>query len=419
MTAAKPSPELATTGSPGLATTGSPGLATTGSPGLAARPSLELLRELSDEHVLWALMDEARLTRAELAARTGISKPTVGESVRRLEAAGVVADTGTRSTGRGRAGSYYALAGGIGCALAVSIAPEAIAAEIVDAHGAVVARATEQVRRPVRPEQVTASVREAGRRVHAEVRAPVRLAVVTAADPVDRVTGRLLPLPDAPFLLGELSPAQALADLVAGPVLVDNDVNWAARAERAAAGAGPMNDFTYLFLGEGLGCAVVSDGEVRRGHGGLAGEIAHVVTTGQRGRAMAFIDVFADLGVRQPGSTAIDVARLTTAVTGSGRAARDVLGVAVAGVVSAAVALTDPQVVVIGGSWGSHPAVLEAVQAACERLARPVALRPALVTEDAPLAGARAQAVRDLRWIITHYRQTLRHNDPERAAPGA
>jgi len=56
------------------------------------------------------------------------------------------------------------------------------------------------------------------------------------------------------------------------------------------------------------------------------------------------------------------------------------------------------------------------VQAACERLARPVALRPALVTEDAPLAGARAQAVRDLRWAITHYRQTLRHNDPDREA---
>jgi predicted NBD/HSP70 family sugar kinase len=401
--------------------TGAPRTAAAGAV-TAAKPSLELLRELSDEHVLRALMTQDRMTRAELAACTGISKPTVGESVRRLEAAGVVADTGTRSTGRGRAGSYYALAGDVGCALAVSIAPEAIAAEIVDAHGAVAARATEHVRRPVRPEQVTASVREAGRRVHAEVRAPVRLAVVTAAGPVDRLTGRLLPLPDAPFLLGELSPAQALADLVAGPVLVDNDVNWAARAERAAAGGGPMNDFAYLYLGEGLGCAVVSDGEVRRGHGGLAGEIAHVVTTGQRGRAMAFIDVFADLGVRQPGSTAIDVAGLITAVTGSGRAeraARDVLGVAVAGVVSAAVALTDPRVVVIGGTWGSHPAVLEAVQAACERLARPVALRPALVTQEAPLAGARAKAVRDLRWVITHYRQTLRHNDPERAAPGA
>ena len=147
----------------------------------ATKPSLELLRELSDEHVLRALIDETRLTRAELATRTGISKPTVGESVRRLEAAGVVVDTGARTTGRGRAGSYYALAGDIGCALAVSIAPEGITAEIVDARGAVLARATERVRRPVRTDRVTASVREAGTRVRAEARAPVRLAVVMAA----------------------------------------------------------------------------------------------------------------------------------------------------------------------------------------------------------------------------------------------
>jgi DNA-binding MarR family transcriptional regulator len=50
----------------------------------AAKPSLDLLRELSDEHVLRALIARDRMTRAELAAYTGISKPTVGESVRRL-----------------------------------------------------------------------------------------------------------------------------------------------------------------------------------------------------------------------------------------------------------------------------------------------------------------------------------------------
>jgi len=109
-------------------------------------------------------MDETRLTRAELATRTGISKPTVGESVRRLQAAGVVVDTGARTTGRGRAGSYYALADGIGCALAVSIAPEGITAEIVDAHGGVVARTVEPAGRLARPAAVTASVRQAGRR---------------------------------------------------------------------------------------------------------------------------------------------------------------------------------------------------------------------------------------------------------------
>jgi DNA-binding Lrp family transcriptional regulator len=90
----------------------------------AAKPSLELLRGLSDEHVLRALMVHDRMTRAELAAYTGISKPTVGESVRRLVAAGVLVDTGERTTGRGRIGSYYALAEDVGCALAVSVAPE-------------------------------------------------------------------------------------------------------------------------------------------------------------------------------------------------------------------------------------------------------------------------------------------------------
>src|SRR5579862_6203922 len=112
------------------------------------KPSLELLRELSDEHVLRALMSEPRLTRAEIATRTGISKPTVSESVRRLVAAGVLVDSGQRTTGPGRIGSYYALAGNIGCALAVSIAPEGITAELVDAHGVVVATARAEVARP-------------------------------------------------------------------------------------------------------------------------------------------------------------------------------------------------------------------------------------------------------------------------------
>ena len=382
----------------------------------ASKPSLELLRELSDEHVLRALMHETRLTRAELATRTGISKPTVGESVRRLEAAGVVVDTGVRTTGRGRAGSYYTLAGGVGCALAMSIAPEGITAEIVDAHGGVVARTIEHVSRPVRPSRVTESVREAARRVTAHARAPIRLAVVSAADPVDRATGRLVQLPDAPFLVGELSPALALAGLVAGPVLVDNDVNWAARAERSAAGPGSMDDFVYLYLGEGLGCAVVSDGEVRRGHSGAAGEIAHIVTTGPGGRAMAFIDVFADLGVRHHDSTAVDVVALIAALTGAGRTAlatRAALGTAVGGVISAAVALTDPAVVVIGGTWGANPVVLGAVRAVCDRLARPVALRPAVVTQDAPLGGAREQAVLDLRSAIIRYRQAWPHRAPD------
>ncbi len=383
-----------------------------------ARPSMELLRSLTDEHVLRALMRRPRLTRAELAADTGISKPTVGESVRRLVGAGLVADTGQRTIGgrgRGRVGSYYALADSTGVALAVSIAPEGIVAESIDAHGETLARAREPITRPARPGPVAAALRTAAakaRRDTGQARrdtgqagrdtglAP-RLAVVSAADPVDRSTGRTVHLPDAPFMLGELDPAEILAPHVDGPVTVDNDVNWAAQAERDHARDAVPDDFTYLFLGEGLGCAVVSDGQVRRGHDGLAGEVAYLLTAGPRGQAIPFIEVFGQLGLRQAGSTAIDTDRLLAAATGPGTGAtRHALGQAVNGVLAAIGALTDPGLIIVGGSWGRHPVILDTIVAGAAALPRTIPIREAGLTDNPALAGARADALSRLREAI-------------------
>ncbi len=135
-------------------------------------------------------------------------------------------------------------------------------------------RAEQDIGRPARPDhKVVIALRAAvsgrtssGRRKR---RAAAASAVVSAADPVDRNTGRLVHLPDAPFLLGELDPVEVLSPYVEGPVTVDNDVNWAARAERDAAPAGALRDFAYLYLDDGMGCAIVSDAAVRRGYGGL------------------------------------------------------------------------------------------------------------------------------------------------------
>jgi predicted NBD/HSP70 family sugar kinase len=372
----------------------------------AAKPSLELLRSLTDEHVLRALMQARRLTRADLATRTGLSKPTVGESVRRLTEAGLLLDTGERTPGgrgRGRVGSYYALAGTVGSALVASIAPDGVVAESVDAFGDTVASAREALSRPARPAQVTAALLGAATRVQRQGGPGPRLAVVSAADPVQRGSGRLVHLPDSPFLLGELSPAEILAPRVGGPVVVDNDVNWAARAEREHGGAGSLDDFAYVFLGEGLGCAIVSDGEVSRGYEGLAGEIAHLVTVGPHGQATRLIEVFGELRLRRAGSTAIDADRLLRAVSGQDARAADLrraLGQAISGVLAAIVALADPGLVVVGGSWGRHPVVLEVISSAFARLRRHVPVRAAALTDQPALAGARSDAVQRLRSAI-------------------
>jgi predicted NBD/HSP70 family sugar kinase len=342
------------------------------------RPSLELLRSLSDEHVLRALMEQRQATRAELAVATGLSKPTVSESVRRLSAAGVLVDTGERTTGRGRVGTYYGLPATTGCALVAGIAPEGIVAEAVDVHGEVVARSH------VDAQHVTETLRRVAGEVAGRCAGPVRVAVVSVADPVDRETGRLVELPDAPFLVGELDAPAVLAELVDGPVTVDNDVNWMARAEDGS-------DFVYVYLGEGVGCAVVSEGEVLRGHAGLAGEIAHVLTVGPGGRAMRLMEVFAALGLHRPGTTAIDVPALL-------RAADDDLARAVAGVLPAAVALADPAVILLGGPWAR--AVLPAVRREFSRAPRHVPVELAAVEHEPALAGARQAALRQLRDAI-------------------
>ena len=53
---------------------------------------------------------------------------------------------------------------------------------------------------------------------------------------------------------------------------VDNDVNWAALAEHDAGAAPGLDEFSFLHLGHGLGAALVQGGRLAGGHGGLAGE---------------------------------------------------------------------------------------------------------------------------------------------------
>ena len=218
---------------------------------------------------------------------------------------------------------------------------------------------------------------------------------------MDRESGRLVELPDSPFLLGELDAPAVLAELVDGPVTVDNDVNWAARAEHSHGGATGVQDFVYVFLGEGLGCAVVSDGEVRRGHAGLAGEIAYVVTAGPGGMAMRLTDVFDALGLRRPGTAAIDVPALLApwsripsgrrgprhAGTRRGRRALGRRGADRSGDGA------------VGGSWGRHPSVLAAVAREFADAPRHVAVEAAASTTSPPLA-ARETALRLLRDAI-------------------
>lgn len=359
-----------------------------------AGPSPDVLRANTDQHVL-ELLYHGPLSRAELAAKGGFSKPTASESVRRLEARGLVGETGDRRHGVGRAATLMGIRPDAGVGLAVTIEPTGIRASTHGVSGEFVGQAEVSLPSAHGPRAVAAALRKAVRAVAGAGYPPVRVAAVSAADPVQRSDGRLVELPDAPFLVGTLDTRKALSPYVEGEVFVDNDVNWAASAELSA--RADATDFGYLHLGTGLGGAVINDGSVRRGHRGLVGEIAHLVVAGPDGRAMPVTQVFGEMGLRQPDSTAIDIVRVREALAERSSAA--LIGRALAGVVSAFVALADPESIVVAGEWGEL--ALPCLQTSLRDAARPVSVVNAVV-EQPSLAGVRDGAVFALRrWVST------------------
>ena len=118
---------------------------------------------------------------------------------------------------------------------------------------------------------------------------------------------------------------------------------------------------------------------------------------------MRLTEVFGALGLRRPGSTAIDVPALLRAVepeTGPADELRNALGTAVGGVLSAVVALADPAVVLVGGAWGRHPSVLAAIARVLAQAPRHIPVDAAAVDDEPALDGARETALQQLRDAI-------------------
>lgn len=365
------------------------------------RPTLSVVRELTDRHVVDQLLAAPELTRAELAARTQISKPTISESVRRLVEAGLLAEAGQQLGRRGPAGTFYRLRPDVGVAVAVSAGPDGVLAELLDLQGELLRPAHRPVAVPARQSDLEPLLAEATADVVAAAPGPVLAATLSVAGPVDLSSGRLVRLPDSPFLVDALDPVPLLGPILGLDPVVDNDVDWAALAERSDGAARGLDDFVYVFLGPGLGGAVVSDGVVLHGGRGLAGEIAHVRTAGPAGRAMRLVEVFAELGLRRPGSAALDVDRLRTALA-EDHGVADTIVTAVAGVIASIATVVDPQAVLIGGPWANHPVLEERLAAAVVELAAmPIEVRFAELGTDAAHRGARGAAVRSARAALT------------------
>lgn len=329
---------------------------------LSGSPSL--LRAINDRAVLGHLIERGPLTRGALVRLTSLSKPTASQALSRLETAGMVAPAGETSGHPGRNAVIYAVNSEIVLAAAVDVRPRSLTAAVCDVHGRVLGETRRSTPARADPVETVATTVEAA---CAEAGITVgrldliQVAVPGSYDPSTDTFRYATHVPgwSKPGLVGALRQRFGEDTLV-----VDNDVNLAATAERTRGLAGGSDGFVLLWAGAGLGLAIDLGGNRLRGSRGGAGEVGYmpVLLGGDSARrhsefqALAGAPAIRELA-RQHGIRARTAERaVRRAATGSGQAGPDAgdaflreLAERMAVGLASVVAVLDPPLVVLAG----------------------------------------------------------------------
>jgi predicted NBD/HSP70 family sugar kinase len=253
-----------------------------GSPGdLPLRP-----REMRDRNralVLDAVVRSEPVTRAQLAARTGLTKSSVSSIVQELLSARLLVEQGTQRGGDlGRPGTSLTLARDGVAGLGLEVNVDYLAACVVDlarrSRVQYVEVSDNRARDPAAVAELL--VRLAGAAVAAAAGQGLTISATCVAVPglVDQETGAVARAPNLDWSGVPLR--QRLAGRVPSaltPVLVENEANVAALAELWFGDGAGLGDYVRISGEVGVGAGIVVGGQLFRGAHGHAGELGHTI----------------------------------------------------------------------------------------------------------------------------------------------
>ncbi|WP_208321508.1 ROK family transcriptional regulator [Microbacterium hydrocarbonoxydans] len=240
-----------------------------------------VVRAINARAALRLLLDLGPLSRPEIAARLGVSKPTASHLLAQLRDSGLVKSDGSRDGTVGRAAELFSVNEKAAYTAAMNVTPERITTAVVDLTGARVGtfELTTPDGDPSDPaEQVLAALR--GACGPAGIRpSDLRLVVIGIQGAIDPTSDRLR---FASHLPGwQRSGLTALLqERVGAPVSIENDVNLVAIAERSHGVATENDSFAVLWVSDGIGMGLMLGGRIHRGLTGGAGEISDLPLPG-------------------------------------------------------------------------------------------------------------------------------------------
>jgi len=358
-----------------------------------------------EQFIVDLLRQEGPMSRATIARRCHVSKPTVSSIVPTLLAAELVVEGGRDPSTNGRPGRLLAFNGAAGYVVGIDVGGTTTRAVLADLEGTEVASlrvATERGSSPKLARQVATVVGDLATRAGVAGRV-VEVAVCTPGV-VDQARRRVAIAPNLPAV--ETDGFLDLLEATVGvPLTWLNDVNAATLGELQVGAGRGLRDLVYVNVGTGLGLGLVLDGALHEGVGGRGGEFglvpyppgaATTLEDALSGRGLADrhrasggsgdpADAFreADLG-REPGVS------LVTRLLGD-----------LVWTIVAVATLIDPQRVVLGGGIGLRCAPrLDSLRAAVTHATGfDVDVVVARLGDDAGLAGTVACALEPARSV--------------------
>ncbi|WP_330451782.1 MULTISPECIES: ROK family transcriptional regulator [unclassified Streptomyces] len=244
-------------------------------------------RAINDRLALRHLQQDGPLTATQLKTLTGLSRPTVADLVERLRDAGLIHVVGeTGADRRGPNARLYGIVADRALLAGLDVRTDSVAVVVADLLGATLAEATLPIGSETEGDDaVEQAVALLATTVGSAGSAPLHSVGIGAPGLIDPVTGELRDSSGLPAWHRSL--VRALQERLPATVLVENETNLAAVAEHRAGAARDHDTFVLLWLGHGVGAAVMLDGKLRRGASGGAGEIGFLPVPGTIGTPSA------------------------------------------------------------------------------------------------------------------------------------
>lgn len=366
--------------------------------------AIRISRQFSLRSVMEAIVQGGPVSRASIAKQTGLSKQTISEIVRQLEDEGWVRETGRTSGHVGRSAVTYELIPSAAYIVAVDLGGTKVRVAICDLSSHVFAEDSE----PTHPGGGQAIVEQIAR-LSGQVadkggvpRDKLRVAVVGAPGAPQADTGRVLL---APNIAGfdQMDVAGALETALGFDVMLENDVNLAVLGESWLGAGQGIDNLAFIALGTGVGSGLMLNGQLVRGASNAAGELGFLPFGAdpfepESLRAGAYERKVASLGIiaryrELAGHDATVPAIFERANNGDANAATvlDETARYLARGIGAIAAIANPEKVILGGSIGGRPELVERVRQVLPLcFPYPVQVEASVLGNHAALVGAAA-----------------------------